>query len=1098
MVEDGSLPDEENRRSLQVAFDQAASSRDVVSRGNSRFVKTGFIFAALMLVAAVACLRSSQDDALPRSTEASHQVAFNPSILTLPALKHGGLRPRYSMPQVKGVRPALAPPQKQRHSRVQASSVLMSMRSSIVVEAKGHERERTIHRSDKFEAQEELPFESSVVPDKKAEAMAGQMEKCIGVMSSRPSVLARANEMAEEFARLLDTSSPYTDSKLTRQIEAMLADPDFQQQAHVFTADMLETMHEWELDDSKDAQTGSKESNAARNSKDMKSMREAKMFHEAMSDPEIKEQKEPAANVLNSFMRDSDLQAQAKLIAESVESLKDSKPGSKQPTIVSEQINAMITMADTKLRRMASENVLEMLEANSESLPAGWLEEMNLLELTNIAENPELLKPMIEKLESKKTMQTSDPLLPEAAVPGKEGVHALEANLKALSRAPKPSTVRGQQRRQALQTRVGPGAVLKTLSSLRPRIDRPRRGSVVLQAVADDHQDGLPESHAVALANQDPDGESEDEVSTAGTDSIQKRLDMFWRLAKPYFAEAEGAKLQFALLLALVLSQSGISVIFSYVGRDFYSSLSAKDLPLFQEKTLYYAIGLAVATPLSTLYRFQRAKLALSWREWMTTKLAAQYTSDQSYYQVEIDREIDNPDQRITENVNAFTRVSLDFFISLLTATIDLISFSGILYSIYPELFYAIFVYAGFGTITTVTLGKTLVGQQAQQLLKEADLRYSLVRLRENAESIAFYAGEAQEEAEVESRISSAIENKRGILITERNLEFFTTAYTYLIQILPVLVVSPLYFAGKIELGVITQSTSAFNHVLSDLSIIVNQFEGISSFSAGLTRLTKFVERMEALDTANAKANATFRLQVEADVSAPEFSRVVNVEEVPDGSALRITGLGLSTPDGRRELFRDVSVNVAPGAHLLVMGNSGTGKSSMLRAIAGLWNRGTGEIARPSADATMFLPQRPYCSLGSLRQQLVYPRTVDNSFLGSDDEALRNILKTVQLNRLAESDLDEIRDWGDELSLGEQQRLSFGRVLINRPRLAILDEATSALDIDNEKVMYAALAAVPGITFVSVGHRPSLLDYHKSKLRLYGIDQSPSFDIEEL
>ena len=179
-----------------------------------------------------------------------------------------------------------------------------------------------------------------------------------------------------------------------------------------------------------------------------------------------------------------------------------------------------------------------------------------------------------------------------------------------------------------------------------------------------------------------------------------------------------------------------MSVTFSYVGRDFYSALSAKDQALFLEKTANFAVGLAVATPLTVLYKFQRQRLALNWREWMTTELARQYYTDQAYYKIEIDREIDNPDQRITEDVAAFTKVSLDFFITLMTSVIDLVSFSGILYSIYPNLFYAIFLYAGFGSITTVNLGKALVGQNAEQLLREANLRYSLVRLRENAESV--------------------------------------------------------------------------------------------------------------------------------------------------------------------------------------------------------------------------------------------------------------------------------------------------------------------------------------------------------------------------
>ena len=388
-----------------------------------------------------------------------------------------------------------------------------------------------------------------------------------------------------------------------------------------------------------------------------------------------------------------------------------------------------------------------------------------------------------------------------------------------------------------------------------------------------------------------------------------------------------------------------------------------------------------------------------------------------------------------------------------------------------------------------------VVGQNAQQLLKEADLRYSLVRLRENAESIAFYGGEAREAEEVGARLDRAVANKREILGTQRNLEFFTTAYTYLVQILPVLVVSPLYFAGTIELGVVTQSAGAFNHVLNDLSLIVNQFEGLSSFSAGLGRLATFVERMESYCDASEcalDANATFVLRDEP--RAAPARRVEATEAAAAGGAvLAIDGLRLETPDGNRELFGDLSLEVRGGDHLLVTGASGAGKSSLLRAVAGLWDRGEGSVVRPPRNETVFLPQRPYATLGSLRQQLVYPKTVAEA--AARDEDLRAALETCRLGRLAASDLDTVRDWGDELSLGEQQRLAFARVLVARPRLCVLDEATSALDLANEAAMYGALAAVPGLTYVSVGHRPSLVDFHARRLDVKGGDR---FEVQEL
>jgi putative ATP-binding cassette transporter len=602
--------------------------------------------------------------------------------------------------------------------------------------------------------------------------------------------------------------------------------------------------------------------------------------------------------------------------------------------------------------------------------------------------------------------------------------------------------------------------------------------------------------------------------------TLQEQLDLFWRLAVPYFERAEGAKEQFALLILLTLVNSGVSVLFSFVSRDFYSTLGAKDLELFQQVTVRFAAAAAAAVPLVVLYKFQRARLALKWREWMTTELTNVYYSDRAYYKLELERQkIDNPDQRITEDVRAFTRVSLDFFITLVTSVIDLVSFSGILYSIYPNLFYAIFLYAGVGSASTVYLGRALVGQNAEQLLREADLRYSLVRLRDNAESVAFYGGEEQEASEITSRLASVVDNLKQLIGTQRNLEFFTVGYRYLVQILPVLVVAPLYFAGSIELGVITQSSGAFNHVLSDLSILVNEFESLSSFSAGLNRLSAFVSRMETLappsmdgvppaSPFNLSASIRTTVNVEAGTGHAEHTRHaaltvagrVELVTLPAATTwepwppLSVHELSLSTPDGTRTLFRNVSVGVRPNEHLLITGRSGAGKSSLLRAIAGLWDNGEGVIKKSAS--TMFLPQRPYCTIGALRQQLLYPVSVNSSSAPADD-VLIDALRTVQLGGLVTRyGLDVERDWGDMLSLGEQQRLAFARVIISQPALLLLDEATSALDLDNEAAMYEALARLPGLTYISVGHRPSLLRFHRKRLRLHGADAQPAYKLE--
>ena len=549
----------------------------------------------------------------------------------------------------------------------------------------------------------------------------------------------------------------------------------------------------------------------------------------------------------------------------------------------------------------------------------------------------------------------------------------------------------------------------------------------------------------------------------------------------------------------------------------------------------------------------------------MTERVLSLYYSNRVYYSVERNKEndIDNPDQRIAEDVRSFTAFSLELFLTIVTSSIDLVSFSFILYSIQPQLFGAIISYALFGTVVTTSLGRSLVGLNFEKLVREADFRYSLVRIRENAESIAFYGGEDLEGKEVESRFSKVIENKKDIIGAQRNLEFFTTAYRYLIQVVPVAVVAPQYFAGKVELGVISQSAGAFNHILSDLSVIVNQFEQLSTFLAGIDRLSQFMEAIKEADPERLEDTPLMSFHNASNTSDEIFDdETIGKGNVGDSSTislyqvdpvainddslngsksgkidpkhnekvlLQIDNLSLITPDRKRSLIEGLNLSLKWGEHLLIVGNSGAGKSSLLRAIAGLWTAGSGSILRPSDEDIYFLPQRPYCALGSLKDQLLYPSTTegddendtenendDINWLGRghimenppSDEELLAIFDAIDLSELPlrSGDGDPIRglnavlDWSNTLSLGEQQRLAFGRLLVNKPRLVILDEATSALDMEGEAKMYHLLKKLSKVegeainnedqmrstTYISVGHRPSLLNYHDTRLRLEG------------
>jgi putative ATP-binding cassette transporter len=543
----------------------------------------------------------------------------------------------------------------------------------------------------------------------------------------------------------------------------------------------------------------------------------------------------------------------------------------------------------------------------------------------------------------------------------------------------------------------------------------------------------------------------------------------FVRVAKPYWLGDEKWKAWSLLLLLIVLMlvDTKLAVMLNNQTGEMTSGLAARNGDRFWTAVRASLVVLAFAVPIYAFYYYMRDLIGNQWRRWLTSRFLDGYLKGRKYYELRSDREIDNPDQRISEDINTFTGRSINFFLIFLGSIMQLVAFSAVLWSISRLMVGVLVVYSLMGTVVALfVFGKPLIQLNFWQLRSEADFRFSLMRLRENAESIAFYRGEDQERAQIDKRFVKVIDNYAELIRKQRSVDLFRRAFNQLAVVLPGVILASRVLSGELEVGRAVQATGAFAAVLSAVGVIVENFESLSRFVAGIDRL---------------QALSSLVLPGGQDVAAGGTGHP-RIEMRP-GEHLALESLTLHPPQSERVLIKDLSLVLKPGDALLVTGESGCGKSSLLRAIAGLWQTGSGVIHRPDLEAFFFLPQQPYLQPGTLRSQLIYPSALTEL----SDGQLLAILEQVHLPRLAErvGGLDAVRDWEKLLSVGEQQRLAFGRVLVHEPSIVILDEATSALDSGNEASLYGRLRG-SGTTLISIAHRAAVLRHHTHVLRLRG------------
>ena len=548
-----------------------------------------------------------------------------------------------------------------------------------------------------------------------------------------------------------------------------------------------------------------------------------------------------------------------------------------------------------------------------------------------------------------------------------------------------------------------------------------------------------------------------------------------WQITKGYWVSEE--KWRAALLLGVIVSLNlghvYILVRINEWNNTFYNTLQNYDKDGFVSALGTFSILATFYIIVAVYELYMQQLLEIKWRRWLTQHYLQNWLSKRSYYQMQLlDNNTDNPDQRISEDVRLFVKLSLGLSLGLLKATVTLCSFIIVLWKLSGELSIPIgdiqlsipgymvwisIIYAVVGTWLTTKIGHPLVGLNFSQQRYEADFRFSLVRLRENNESIALYGGEMQEQANLLNRFHMVVTNFRSLMIRQKKLTWFTSAYSQIAIIFPLVVASPRYFSNQIALGGLIQTATAFGRVQDALSFFVDSYSSFAEWQAVINRLIGFDNSMHAAHRISDKQSITV---------------TYNEESVVD-----IKNLHIAIPNGEL-LLADLNLTISQGDSILIMGPTGCGKSTLIRTLAGIWPFGQGNIIVPHGQSHLFLPQKSYLPLGTLRECVLYPFKP----YSITDENIRNVMERCKLSELANK-LDKTEDWSHVLSLGEQQKIAFVRALLQKPNWLFLDEATSAIDECAEGELYKILReCLPHSAIISVGHRSTLIDHHDKKL----------------